>query len=97
MAIESIVEAVSAAKPECANLTLQCDNGFQYTSRNFRKAVSLLGIHLKFIWPHDFANYQEAEAVIAEAFRDYNQDRLHSALRYVPPKEFLTSWEETHK
>ena len=120
VAIESIVEAVSAARPECANLTLQCDNGSQYTSRNFRKAVSLLGIHLKFIWnhtpqqnghiesfhntlkreyiwPHDFANYQEAEAVIAEAFRDYNQDRLHSALRYVPPKEFLTSWEETHK
>ena len=120
VAIESIVEAVSAAKPECANLTLQCDNGSQYTSRNFRKAVSLLGIHLKFIWnhtpqqnghiepfhntlkreyiwPHDFANYQEAEAVIAEAFLDYNQDRLHSALRYVPPKEFLTSWEETHK
>ena len=47
----------------------------------------------EYIWPHDFANYQEAEAVIAEAFRDYNQDRLHSALRYVPPKEFLTSWE----
>ena len=52
VAIESIVEAVSAAKPECANLTLQCDNGSQYTSRNFRKAVSLLGIHLKFIWNH---------------------------------------------
>ena len=120
VAIESIVEAVSAARPECANLTLQCDNGSQYTSRNFRKAVSLLGIHLKliwnhtpqqngriesfhhtlkreYIWPRDFANYQAAEAVIAEAFRDYNQDRLHSALRYVPPKEFLTSWEATHK
>ena len=41
VAIESIVEAVSAAKPECANLTLQCDNRSQYTSRNFRKAVSL--------------------------------------------------------
>ena len=52
VAIEFIVEAVSAAKPECANLTLQCDNGSQYTSRNFRKAVSLLGIHLKFIWNH---------------------------------------------
>ena len=52
VAIESIVEAVSAAKPECANLTLQCDIGSQYTSRNFRKAVSLLGIHLKFIWNH---------------------------------------------
>ena len=52
VAIEPIVEAVSAAKPECTNLTIQCDNGSQYTSKDFRKAVSLLGINLKFIWKH---------------------------------------------
>ena len=120
MAIESIVEAVSAAKPECANLTLQCDNRSQLHQQELPKSGIAPGhppqVHLEpypaaewshrvvpqhpqagVHWPHDFANYQEAEAVIAEAFRDYNQDRLHSALRYVPPKEFLTSWEETHK
>ena len=51
----------------------------------------------EYIWPHDFANYQEAEAIISEAFRDYNQARLHSALKYVPPDEFLTTWEAEHK
>ena len=49
------------------------------------------------IWPHDFANYQEAETVIAEAFKDCNQARLHSALKYVPPDELATSWEAGHK
>ena len=108
IAVESIVEAVAVAKPDCTGLTLQCDNGSQYTSKNFRKAISHLGIKMKYIWihtpqqnghiesfhntlkreyiwPHDFANYQEAEATISEAYRDYNQNRLHSALKYVPP------------
>ena len=111
------MEAVAAAKPDCSNLTLQCDNGSQYAGKKFRKATSLLGIRLSFIrthtpeqnghmewfhgtlkreyiWPHDFANYQEAEAVISEAFRDYNHARLHSALKYVPSNEFLVSWED---
>ena len=120
VAVESLVEAVAAARPDCSKLTLQCDNGSQYAGKKFRKAASLLGINLKFIrthtpeqnghieafhgtlkreyiWPHDFSNYQQAEAVIAEAFRDYNRNRLHSALKYVPPDEFLASWEERHK
>ena len=107
VAVESLVKAVAAAKPDCSKLTLQCDNGSQYAGKRFRKAASILGISLKFIrihtpeqnghieafhgtlkreyiWPHDFANYQQAEAVIAEAFRDYNRNRLHSALKYVP-------------
>ena len=110
VAVESLVEAVATAKPDCSALTIQCDNGSQYAGKKFRKAATNFGIQLKFIWkstpqqnghiesfhgslkqeyiwPHDFANYQEAEAVIAEAFRDYNQARLHSALKYVPPEE----------
>ena len=102
------------------NLTLQCDRGSQYTSKNFRRAISLLGIKMKYtwiytpqqnghiesfhntlkreyIWPHDCANYQEAEATISEAYRDYNQNRLHSALKYVPPDEFLAPWEAIPK
>ena len=120
VAIESLVEAVAVTKPNCSRLTLQCDNGSQYAGKKFRKAASLLGIHLSFIrthtpeqnghiesfhgtlkreyiWPHDFSNYQEAEAVISEAFRDYNRSRLHSALKYVPPDEFLASWEAKQK
>ncbi len=34
---------------------------------------------------------------MAEAFRDYNRNRLHSALKYVPPDEFVASWEAEHK
>ena len=119
IAIESLVEAVAVAKPNCSKLTLQCDNGSQYAGKKFRKAASLPGIHLSFIrthtpeqnghiesfhgtlkreyiWPHDL-NYQEAEAVISEAFRDYNRSRLHSALKYVPPDEFMASWEAKQK
>ena len=51
----------------------------------------------EYIRPHDFANYPQAEAVIAAAFGDYNRARLHSALKYVPPEEFHTSWEAEHK
>ena len=49
----------------------------------------------EYIWPHDFANYQQA--VIAAAFRDYNRNRLHPATKYVPPEEFHASWEAEHK
>ena len=116
VAVDSLVEAVAAAKPDCSGLTIQCDNGSQYAGKKFRKAASILGISLKFIWthtpeqnghieafhgtfkreyiwPHDFANYQQAEAVISEAFRYYNRNRLHSALKYVPPDGFTASWE----
>ena len=42
----------------------------------------------EYVWPHDFPNHQEAEAVISEAFRGYDRSRLHSAPEYVPPDEF---------
>ena len=51
----------------------------------------------EYIWPHDLANYPQAEAVIPEAFRDYSRNRPHSALKYVPPDESTTSWEVEHK
>lgn len=51
----------------------------------------------EYIWPQDFSNYQETEAVISEAFRDYNRSRLHSVLKYVLPDEFLASWETKQK
>ena len=51
----------------------------------------------EYIWPHDLANYQQAEAVIPAAFRDCSRNRLHSALKYLPPDEFTASWEAEHR
>lgn len=50
VAVESLVDAVAAARPDCSRLTIQCDNGSQYVSKKFRKAASNFGIKLKFIW-----------------------------------------------
>ena len=44
----------------------------------------------EYIWPNDFQNYQEAESAIRDAFLDYNQNRIHSALRYLTPYEFIS-------
>ncbi len=43
----------------------------------------------EYVWPHDFARFQDAEVVLAKAFADYNQDRIHSALGYLTPDEFV--------
>ena len=44
----------------------------------------------EYIWSNDFQNYQEAESAIIDAFTDYNQNRIHSALRYRTPFEFIS-------
>lgn len=51
----------------------------------------------EYLWPYDFQNYQEAEIAIGKAFADYNQSRIHSALGYMTPEEFLREWEMTNK
>ena len=51
----------------------------------------------EYIWLHDFANYQQAEKVLAEAFADYNTERIHSSIGYMTPTEFAEQWEMTHK
>lgn len=51
VAIRSITEAVAVEKPDCSKLRLRTDNGNQYTSNDFRRAVSALGIGKhEFIW-----------------------------------------------
>lgn len=51
----------------------------------------------EYIWTRDFQSFQEAEAAIAEAFIDYNQNRPHSALGYLSPYEFLSRIGVAHK
>jgi transposase InsO family protein len=97
------------------DLVIRTDNGSQYTSKAFRKSLSVLGLKLEhiyyntpeqnghiesfhkslkkeYIWPNDFQNYQEAESAIRDVFLDYNQNRIHSALRYLTPYEFISKW-----
>jgi len=51
----------------------------------------------EYIWPHDFGSYQEAEVAIIQAFDDYNNHRIHSALGYRTPSEFYRLWEMRNK
>lgn len=48
-AIQSVVDVVATAKPDCSKLIIRTDNGSQYISRDFQKSVMHLGIKQKFI------------------------------------------------
>ena len=120
VAIDSITNAVYVENPDCSRLRLRTDNGTQYTSNDFRKAVSVFGIKHEFIWKrtpeqnshvesfhktlkkeylwqHEFASYQEVEKILADAFADYNQERIHCAIGYMMPVEFASQWEMKNK
>ena len=44
----------------------------------------------EYVWTRDFQSFQEAAETIQEAYIDYNQHRIHSALHYLTPYEYLT-------
>ena len=50
--IDSITNTISVENPDCSRLRLRTDNGTQYTSNDFRKAVSVFGIKHEFVWKH---------------------------------------------
>lgn len=51
----------------------------------------------EYVWPHEFAHFQDAEVILGRAFADYNEHRIHSALGYVTPNEFALRSEDGNK
>ena len=51
----------------------------------------------EYVWPHGFARFQDAEVVLAKAFVDYNEDRIHYALDYLTPSEFVCKLDGRNK
>ena len=51
----------------------------------------------EYIWPHEFARFQDAEVILAKAFVDYNKNIIHSALGYLTPSEFVLKLEGKNK
>ena len=47
----------------------------------------------EYVWPHEFARFQNAKVILAKAFVDYNKNRIHSALVYFTPNEFVLKLE----
>ena len=120
-AVQSVLDAVEGLSPDqIRGIRVRCDNGSQYTSGEFRKAMSVLGIKVEHIWvstpqqnghvesfhntlkrdyihTHDFESFQDAEAWLLQAHRDYNANRVHSSIGWVPPDEFLRLWERNNE
>ena len=51
----------------------------------------------EYVWPHEFARFQDAEVILAKAFADHTKDRTHSALKYLTPNEFVLELEGKNK
>ena len=50
----------------------------------------------EYVWPCEFANIQEAKESLLVAFEDYNDNRIHSALKYMTPSEFAKQyWQDS--
>ncbi|MBO8127517.1 MAG: transposase [Firmicutes bacterium] len=52
------------------------------------KTVAERTLKEKCVWQHRFTSFQEAEQVISEWIRYYNEERMHSRLGYRSPRAF---------
>ena len=50
----------------------------------------------EYVWPHGFKYAEWAEVVLFEALDDDNRHRIHSAIGYVAPDEFVKRWEKAN-
>ena len=48
----------------------------------------------EYVWPHEFGSFQQARKIIKKAHIDYNESRIHSALGYLTPNEYVYLWNE---
>ena len=53
-------------------------------------------LKFEYVWPSDPESFQEAEEIVLGAFADYNENRLHSSIGYMPPAEFASKWREAN-
>lgn len=53
-------------------------------------------LKFEYVWPSDPESFQEAEKIVLGAFADYNENRLHSSIGYMPPAEFAAKWREAN-
>jgi putative transposase len=111
---DAVIRVFNGSVPE--GLNLRVDNGPQYNSKEFRKAMKLLGIKVEYIqkqtpedngniesfhnsiktdyiWPNDIQDFQEGKKIIEYAFTDYNNERPHSSILFLSPKEFRRRWD----
>lgn len=51
----------------------------------------------EYMWSREFGSYQDAEIALADAFADYNNQRIHSAIEYMTPTEFAMQRELRNK
>ena len=84
-AIDSITNAVATEKPDCSKLRLRTDNGTQYTSHDFARALSVFGITQEFIWKNTPEQNGHVES-------------FHKTLKkeYIWPHEF-SSYQDAEK
>lgn len=50
-----------------------------------------------YVWSRGFQNAEEAEVTLLEVLDDYNRNKIHSAIGYETPDEFVGRWEKENQ